>query len=665
MALNDIGLCARALVRLGAVPITSFNDETAESEIANALYAPIRDALLSAYPWTFASGQLALTNQNGAAKLQNLFIFPTGGITRRDGLRYIDQIAGFGRLIPFEFNTQQTYLIVLTDGQIDVYLNDALISTLTAPWEEDDIRQVAWTQSADTLLLVHPDYPLKKLLRNSLGEFVLEDWVYFTENNVIHQPFYKFADSDVTLLPSGTSGTITLTASADVFMAGHAGTRLQVSGKQVQITSYSSPTVVTVTVIENLTDTTATIDWFEQAYSPVRGYPITVAFHQDRLVIGGSRDLPNRLWFSRSGYLYNFDLGTGLDDEAIEFALLSDQVNAIRGIFSGRHLQVFTSGAEWMVTGTLLTPSTVQFNRQTRVGSVIDRYVPPVTVDGATIFVAENGKEIREFLYTDVGQAYTAVDLALVSRHIPNDIVDQDYDQYRRLIFTIRNDGKFATMTFYRVERVRAWTLHDTQGHAHSVSVVGENTYLLVERDGDFFIEKFDDSIYLDSSLSGSSMMATTNWSGLDHLEGKEVTIVADGVVLDEPITVISGGFTLPDAANTIDVGLPYTHIVEPLPLAMSEFSAGAKTRLVEGIYRVQDTQSLRLDVGRGLKDVPLKQFGEDELLDAPPPIVSGDIKVRALGWLQNSTSPYWRIEQSAAYQFTLLSVAVQLKINE
>ncbi len=61
MSLSDIGLCARALVRLGAAPITSFNDGKAESEIAGILYGSIRDALLSAYPWSFATGQIALT----------------------------------------------------------------------------------------------------------------------------------------------------------------------------------------------------------------------------------------------------------------------------------------------------------------------------------------------------------------------------------------------------------------------------------------------------------------------------------------------------------------------------------------------------------------------------------------------------------------------------
>jgi len=64
MALNDIDLCARALIRLGAAPITTFNDNSAESEIAGALYPTIRDAILSSYPWTFATGQIELTRLN-------------------------------------------------------------------------------------------------------------------------------------------------------------------------------------------------------------------------------------------------------------------------------------------------------------------------------------------------------------------------------------------------------------------------------------------------------------------------------------------------------------------------------------------------------------------------------------------------------------------------
>ncbi|HEY8191366.1 MAG TPA: hypothetical protein VIG74_02990, partial [Alphaproteobacteria bacterium] len=349
--------------------------------------------------------------ENGALTLRNVFIQPTGGVTRRAGLRYIDSIGDAGRLVAFEFSTEQVYLLALTDELISVYAGGALVTTLAAPWTAEQISNVAWTQSADTLLLTHPDVPPKKLTRNAGGTWALLDWSYITDGGAIQQPYYKFAEPDVTITPTATTGSITLTASASVFESGHDGTRLRIGGKEVEITAVSSPTVVTATAIETLGGTSATIDWQEQAFSAARGYPVSVAFHQDRLVIGGSRDLPNRLWLSKSGELFNFDLGTGLDDEAIEFSILSDQVNAIRGIFSGRHLQIFTSGAEWMVTGDPLTPATVQIRRQTRIGSVVTRYIPPVNVDGATLFVARNGEQIQEFLYTDLEQAYQTTDL--------------------------------------------------------------------------------------------------------------------------------------------------------------------------------------------------------------------------------------------------------------
>lgn len=601
--------------------------------------------------------------ENGALALRNLFIFPTGGVTRRTGLGFVDMAGGDGRLIAFEFNTQQAYLLAATPNALSIYATGVKIQTLSTPWSAADLPQLTWTQSADTLLLTHPDYPPKKLLRTASGVFALEDWQFFANEGVVFQPFYKFADSTVTLTPGGTEGIVTLTASAPVFEAGHTGTVWRIGEKQAAITAINSPTVATASLSGALENGNPTIDWAEPAFSEVRGYPSNVAFHQDRLVIGGSRDLPNRLWFSKSGDLFNFDLGEGLDDEAIEFAILSDQVNAIRGIFSGRHLQVFTSGAEWMVTGDPLTPSSVQLNRQTRVGSVVERYIPPVTVDGATMFVARNGQEIREFLYTDVEQAYQATDLALVSRHILGNPVDQDFDARRRLLFIVRGDGKFATLTIYRAEQVAAWTLHDTQGAVKSVCVVGDDVYMLVERGGNHMIEEFRDNLNLDSALTGESTDAVTQWSGLDHLEGAEVSIIADGRVV-EPKTVSGGMITLDDAAKTVEIGLPYTHIIEPLPPASDSGAIIRKIRLVELVLRVQDCQALRLDVGQGLRDIPLRNVGGD-IMGKPPQKISGDIRVRALGWQKDGADPLWRIEQSAPLPFTLLSAATELKVND
>jgi hypothetical protein len=337
---------------------------------------------------------------NGARLLRNVFIQPTGGVTRRPGLRHIAPLVGPARLIAFEFNTEQSYLLVLTEGRMQIFIGDMQVAEAPGPWSTAMLPQIAFTQSADTLLLCHPEMVPQKVTRTGHANWTVLPWAFLRE------PFYRFAGAAVALEPSGVAGEIDLSASDLFFQAGHVGARFRIGGRRVRVTAVHSAVHATASVEETLAGTSLTTDWDEAAFSAARGWPVCVCFHQDRLVIGGSRDLPNRLWLSQSGDLFNFDTGTGLDDQGIEFGLVSDQVNAIRGVFSGQHLQVFTSGAEWMVTGTPLTPSSIQLNRQTRVGSLVGRMLPPVDVDGSTIFAARSGRGIFEFTYTDLQQLY-------------------------------------------------------------------------------------------------------------------------------------------------------------------------------------------------------------------------------------------------------------------
>jgi hypothetical protein len=60
MALSALVLCSRALLKIGAQPVASLDEGTAEAEVAANLYHSARDALLSAHPWSFATGQASL-----------------------------------------------------------------------------------------------------------------------------------------------------------------------------------------------------------------------------------------------------------------------------------------------------------------------------------------------------------------------------------------------------------------------------------------------------------------------------------------------------------------------------------------------------------------------------------------------------------------------------
>ncbi len=139
MALNDIALASRALIRIGAAPITSFDDGTAESEIAGALYAPVRDALLSAYGWSFATGQAELTclETEPAADYRYAYQLPVdflralsaGSGSRGRGIRY--RLAR-GALHTNSESVILTYIFRPEEEEFPPYFDAALIARLSA-----------------------------------------------------------------------------------------------------------------------------------------------------------------------------------------------------------------------------------------------------------------------------------------------------------------------------------------------------------------------------------------------------------------------------------------------------------------------------------------------------------------------------------------------------
>ena len=605
---------------------------------------------------------------NGALSLKNVFIEPTGGLYRRPGLRYIASLSGTGRLINFEKNSTENYLIVLLNQSAQIFLNDQLVTTLSTPWQTDQLFQIRWCQGGNSLYLVHPDVEPKKLILSG-NTWTLKTFSFLTENGCLLQPYHKFCDDDVTLTASALTGDISLTASAAVFQNKHIDRQFKIAEGYVKITAVTDDTHATATVLKTLDadgeGSLITRSWGEPAFDSDYGYPGTVAFYQSRLVFGGSRSLPNYLWFSQTGDLGNFELGDAYDAEAIEFNLLSDRSNSICALYAGRHLQVFTTTAEWMVSGDPLTPTNIQLKRQTQVGSPDNRFIPPIGVDGATIFASASGHEIREFLFADIEQAYQATDLSLMSSHLINIPTDQTYDKQKRQAYIIMQDGHLATLTSFRAEDIQCWSEQITDGQFISTAVIGNETYFLIKRGNQFHLERLDGELHTDCAFYLTSQTPTTSFSGLSVLEGKSVKIVADGITVPD-LVVTNGSITLEHPARTVEIGLPFTHQIIPLPPSVGASNGSSpvsSARLVKGVFRVIDTASLEIDTGTGLHQEltrPLDSF----VLDHVPGGQTLDITVRSLGWSRIPTTPLWRIQGDAPKPFKLVSVTSDIQLG-
>ena len=197
-------------------------------------------------------------------------------------------------------------------------------------------------------------------------------------------------------------------------------------------------------------------NWQEQSYSPVYGYPHAITFHQNRLWFAGSLGQPDGIWASKSGQYFNFDIGDGEDDDAIDITTSVGEINQILHLVSNRDLQVFTAGSELYVrspSNQAITPSNAQILKQTPFGA---DYVRPIPFDGATLFMQHTGTALREFLFTDAENAYTSVAVSALAPHLIRQPVQQTViagalDRSENYSFLMNRDGTIAV--FYSVRR--------------------------------------------------------------------------------------------------------------------------------------------------------------------------------------------------------------------
>ena len=158
--------------------------------------------------------------ENGAAKLRNVVVETTGGVRRRPGMAYVATAAGRGRLVDLEIGPGFAYLLAFSDLQVDIYRDGVLRATVATPWQEGQIAQIAWAQLDDSLLITHPDLPPQQLKREGDTVWTLGPWIFAeVAPGVSAEPFARFADPDVAMQSSATTGTVTLNTSADVFVA--------------------------------------------------------------------------------------------------------------------------------------------------------------------------------------------------------------------------------------------------------------------------------------------------------------------------------------------------------------------------------------------------------------------------------------------------------------
>ena len=628
---------------------------------------------------------------NALAKATNVLIQPQGGLRRRPGTKHILELpnsstpsAGNGvRLVPFQFSVSDSYMLCFTHQRMYVIKNGAVITAinagannyLTTSITSDMVDDMCWTQSADTLIVVHPDLQPVKIVRGATDASWTATTITF--DNIPKYAFnIAYTNPAGTLTPSAVSGNITLTASSAVFSAGDVNQYINATPQgRAKIIQFVSSTVVNVITEYPFFNTTAIANgnWekesgYEDVWSSTKGWPRTVSFHEGRLYFGGSKSRPSTIWGSKIGLFFDFVPTESLDDDAVEATLDTNELNIITDILSARDFQVFTTGGEFYVPQNAtdpVTPLTFIFKNVSRNGIKPGTRVQ--SVDTGTVYIQRQGKSLNEFVFSDSQLTYITQRISLMSGHLlksPQRIAlrrASSTEEADLLLMTNDTDGTMAAFSIMRSQQITAPSEFTTDGSFIDVGVDVTAIYAVTKRRFNsvdrYFVELFSYDVFTDCSFTGGAAATAT---GLPHI-GKALNVITDGIPQSNE-TVSGGGSVTFDRASTAsyEVGLPMTVYVKTMPVDI-KLQTGTrlsfKKRIVEISAVLKDTQHMIINS----QPIAFRLF-DNPMLDAAEPTYTGIKRVN--GVLGYSREQAIEVEQNLPLKMTLLGLDYRVAVN-
>jgi len=542
--------------------------------------------------------------QRAVSRMENMIPLAQGPATRRPGTRFIARAKSDSAviLIEFEFSTVQAYVIEAGPGYFRFYRNGGQIEStpgtpyeISTPYLAADLPRLQWAQSADVLYLACPGHAPRKLSRTGDTAWTLTT-ISFTG------------------APAAWTGT---------------------------------------------------------------NWPAAVSFFQSRLWWGGTPDQPQTIWGSKTGDFENLTVGPAADD-GIALTIDDDQMNAIRWMRSQRVLLIGTASGEFALSGGSpgdpVTPSSVQVQRQSAVGSAA---VAAQSIGSSVVFVQRAGRKVMETNFSFEADSYISGELSLMAGHMLRaGVVRVAWQQEPwRVLWCVLADGALVGMTFMRDQQVVAFHRHPIGGAGKVLGAAcipgngASELWVLVERtvsggqrrhvermEPEFWAEDGVaqptlDAVFMDSAITYQGTPATAI-TGLDHLEGLTVQVMADGATHPDRV-VTSGSITLQRAASRVHVGLRADAVMVSLDLAVGAQDGTAQTRR----RRVEEVgvvlfQSLGFEIGyldersRMMKADLIETRRPATPMDGPPPLVTGVLRVKVPSDYQDEVRLAIRSEQ-------------------
>lgn len=330
--------------------------------------------------------------------------------------------------------------------------------------------------------------------------------------------------------------------------------------------------------------------WSEGAWNAFHGYPRSVAFFEDRLWFGGTNSDPQTFWGSKIGEYEDFEEDFNDPSFALKFTIASDQTNVIEWMAGDQQLVLGTRGGEFIArSGTdeeAITGDNITVRRQSNYG--VASGTQPKFVDSSLLFIQRSSERLHGLQLGLESGRYSAPDLTALSAEIlrPGAVEIAYQASPFRQAWVRKSDGGLAVLTTVSDEEVLGWSdftigWNAATAGANSPTIESitvkphpdldeDHLWLIVRRyiNGAWtryieILEKpfdeddaIEDGFFVDCGLTYDGI-ATTEITGLGHLEGETVQVLADGVHITDKTVNSAGSISIP-SSTTVQIGYSY-----------------------------------------------------------------------------------------------------------
>jgi hypothetical protein len=653
--------------------------------------------------------------QTGVSICRNFVTLPHGPAANRAGFEFVREVKDSTkatRLLPFAFSAVQTLIIEMGEGYFRFHSQGATVMDGAVPYEitntyaEEDLFEIKFVQSADIVTLTHPDYPVGELRRLGATNWTFTDaafgagidppsglnvvpttagasylrtceYVVTSVNGTVESAASASDTASNNLNAADTFNTITWTAET-----GATGYRVyRREGGLFYLIGVLDGNGSVSLIDDNLPYNGGITP--PQASDPFAddNYPGAVTYFEQRKAFAGSTAQPQNVWTTRTASEVDFNFSVPpRDDDSIQFRIAARDYNQIIHLVPLQDLIVMTQAGEWRVysSGDAIVPGGFGLRPQSYVGA---GHATPITT-GSNLIFADTAGHVREMAYADTAGGYLTGDLSLRAPHLFDGYNIVDTAQVKApypVLWFVSSSGDLLGLTYIPEQQVAGWHRHDTyNGSFESVAAVregvetalyaviqreiGGNTVRYIERQRSRAFTDQADAFFVDAGVYYSGAAIDEVTSGLEHLEGETVSILADGAVCP-PQVVTSGGLPdpLPAEASTIIIGLPIEADLQTLPFAVEMQAAGqGRPKNVNEVW-LRVYRSSGVFAGPNADNLTEHKQRTTEPYGSPPALVSDEINIKiSPSW---STNGQVFIRQSDPLPLTVLSLAVEVVV--